>query len=228
MNIKNLKIKASSLGLATIMMATLATPAKCMEKTEEINYGRYSMEELFNAIDDRDYYESFNKTNGAVTDVYIEAKRFLDNYMNSIDLRYSDEVHEIGRIEANAALFYLCKQVFSNLIADNFNVDISKIKLKKVNNKGEDVNYIVSYDDESYYIKSKYMDDNNPLYLFVQIMEACYNHDLKDNNNYDILRAFENLKTLMVTQKIVINLDDRTLGLAYDFEKTQQVNERLR
>ena len=62
MNIDKLKLRVSSFGLATIMAASIALPAKCEKITNKINSSLPSIKELIEILDDKDFDYSFEKT----------------------------------------------------------------------------------------------------------------------------------------------------------------------
>ena len=215
---------------ALAMMFILTPRSKCEEKTNELKAHLYSLVELIDALGDYDYYKSFEKTNGVVTDFNTEEKRLRDGINYYMDFRYNDDVHEVGRSDANAAIFNLSKQIFSNLISDFFNVSIYDVDLKKkFENDSFFYDVIIKKDsiEFHYRINPSFSGKDNELYDFVHTMELCYNHDLRDdNNNYAILIAYENLKNVLATKKVVMD-DEMNLGLTFDYDKADLISKNV-
>lgn len=224
MNIDKLKLRVSSFGLATIMAASIALPAKCEEITNKINSSLPSIKELIEILDDKNFDYSFEKTNGCSTDLISELNRFNRSLLISIDSNtYSDDVRETARGEANAALFYVSRQVLLNLIADNFDTSIFSIKTSKEKNDGNPY-YIISYsngiDSGTYYIDPLFKGETNPLYDYILSMECCYSHGLSSD---ELINYSRRVRDVIATQKIIVNNEDNGLSFTFDKEKTEKI-----
>lgn len=224
MNIDKLKLRVSSFGLATIMAASIALPAKCEEITNKINSSLPSINEIIEILDDYDFAYPFEKTNGSSTDFNSELNRFNRSLIICMDTNtYNDDVRETARGEANAALFYVSRQVLLNLIADNFDTSIFSIKTSKENNGGNPY-YVITYsngiDSGTYYIDPLFKGETNPLYDYIVSMEGCYSHRLSPN---ELILYSRRVGDVIATQKIIVNSEDNGLSFTFDKDKSEEI-----
>ena len=223
------KLRVGSLALATIMSTSLASMARCEDMTYRINTNMYSITELLDALNDRDFEIYFERTNGSVTNLNSEINRFQSSLSVSYDRgQYSDDVREIARNEANASIFYISKQVVLNLLSDKFDTSMYSIKVSKKKFDGKNC-YYVTYDNGlesgSFFIKPEFNYKDNVLYELIAYMEKAYNHKL---TNIELEAMFLTIKDLMVNKQISIDYNNSSLGLELDSEKAFNVGRNLK